>query len=60
METALATFLVMGIAIGLDNPAPSALPACEFVKVENGNYLFAANPECYGADPLGAYTADEE
>jgi hypothetical protein len=59
METALATLFVMGIAIGLDNPAPSALPACEFVNAKNGNYLFAANPECYAADPIGAESPEK-
>lgn len=60
METVLATFLVAGMAIGLDNPAPAAAPACEFVKAENGNYMFAANPECYAADPIGAEAPEKE
>jgi hypothetical protein len=53
METLVATIFTILLAAGTGVEIADA-GECRFVKAENSNFLYAENPGCYGADPIGA------
>lgn len=60
METVITTLAAVVLASSLGGQTTQPASTCEFVKADNGNYLFAADPSCYGLDPIGSVGAEDK